>query len=63
MHGNLEPEENVFPTEHINDLWEDMERLNALYEEMHWPHEDVLDFIPDYANNQIIIRNRSQYGR
>ena len=25
--------------------------------------EDVLDFIPDYANNQIIIRNRSQYGR
>ena len=63
MHGNLEPEENVFPTEHINDLWEDMERWNALYEEMHWPHEDVLDFIPDYANNQIIIRNRSQYGR
>jgi len=28
-----------------------------------WPEDDVLDFIPDYENNQIIIRNRSQYGR
>ena len=58
MHGNLEPEEDWFrksPKEHVNDLWEDMDRLNALYEEMHWPAE--------YANNQIIIRNRSQYGR
>ena len=22
--------------EHINDLWEDMDRLNALYEELCW---------------------------
>ena len=65
-HGNLEPEEDWFrptPKEHVNDLWEDMDRLNALYEEMDWPSEDVLDFIPDYENNQIIIRNRSQHGR
>tara|TARA_B100001057_G_C22386060_1_gene770353 strand:+ start:350 stop:559 length:210 start_codon:yes stop_codon:yes gene_type:complete len=69
MHGNLEPEERgddwfkQSPTEHVNDLWEDMERLNALYEEMDWPSDDVLEFIPDYANNCIIIRNKSQYGR
>ena len=49
-HGNLEPEEDWFrptPKEHVNDLWEDMDRLNALYEEMDWPSEDVLDFFPD----------------
>ena len=66
MHGNLEPEDDWYrkaPKEHINDLWEDMDRLNALYEEMNWPEDDVLDFIPDYENNQIIIRNRSQHGR
>ena len=31
-HGNLEPEEDWFrptPKEHVNDLWEDMDRLNA----------------------------------
>ena len=63
MHGNLEPEEDWFkPTskEHINDLWEDMDRLNALYEEMMWGHDEVLEFVPDHANDQIIIRNRSR---
>ena len=34
MHGNLEPEENIFPAAKVNSLWEDMDRLNALYEEM-----------------------------
>ena len=43
---------------HINDLWEDMDRLNALYEEMMWPHDDVLEFVPDHANDQIIIKRR-----
>ena len=43
---------------HINDLWEDMDRLNALYEEMMWPHNDVLEFVPDHANDQIIIRRK-----
>ena len=46
--------------EHINDLWEDMDRLNALYEEMMWGHDEVLEFVPDHANDQIIIRNRSR---
>ena len=45
---------------HVNDLYEDMEKLNALYEELMWPHEDVLEFIADYDNDRIIIRNRSR---
>ena len=63
MHGNLEPEEDWFrptPKEHINDLWEDMDRLNALYEEMMWEHDEVLECVPDHANNQIIIKNKSR---
>ena len=49
---NFEPEE---PT----DLYEDMRQLNMLYEEMMWDNDDVLEFVPDYENNQIIIKNRS----
>ena len=45
--------------EHVNDLWEDMDRLNALYEEMMWGHDDVLEFVPDHSNNCIVIRNKS----
>ena len=41
--------------EHVNDLYEDMERLNALYEEMMWPHDIDLEFNADYENNRIII--------
>ena len=61
MHGNLEPEEHVW--DHVNDLWEDMDRLNALYEEMMWPHDDVLEMVPDHKNNRIIIKNKSREGR
>ena len=64
MHGDLEPEEHHSPcSEHVNDLWEDMDRLNALYEEMMWPHDDVLEFVPDHANDRIIIKNRSMEDR
>ena len=59
MHGNLEPEENVL-NQHVNDMWEDMDRLNALYEEMMWGHDEVLEFVPDHANDRIIIKNRSR---
>ena len=60
MHGDLEPDEHILPdTNHVNDLWEDMDSLNALYEEMMWPHDDVIEFVPDHANSRIIIRNRS----
>tara|TARA_B100000965_G_scaffold30196_1_gene22495 strand:+ start:4312 stop:4476 length:165 start_codon:yes stop_codon:yes gene_type:complete len=41
---------------HLNDLWEDMDRLNALYEELMWDHEVALEFIADYENNRIIIQ-------
>ena len=46
-------------SEHVNDLWEDMDRLNALYEELLWDNDDVLEFVADYKKNRIIIRNRS----
>ena len=45
---------------HVNDLWEDMDRLNSLYEELMWGHDDVLEFVPDYENHLIIIKNRSR---
>ena len=41
--------------EHINDLWEDMDRLNALYEEMMWEHDSVLEFVADYKLSLIHI--------
>ena len=59
MHGNLEPEEHVWH-EHVNDLWEDMDRLNALYEELMWDHNDVLEFVADYDNDRIIIQNKTK---
>ena len=43
---------------HINDLYEDMDRLNALYEELMWPHDVELEFSADYENNRIIITVR-----
>ena len=45
---------------HVNALWEDMDRLNALYEELMWDTDDVLEFSADYNNDQIIIRNRTR---
>ena len=39
----------------VNDLYEDMERLNALYEELMWAHDVELEFSADYENNRIII--------
>ena len=44
--------------EHINNLWEDMERLNALYEELMWEHDAKLEFKADYENNRIIIQKK-----
>ena len=42
-----------------NDLWEDMDRLNTLYEEWWWDIDDYLEFVPDYKNNRILIVNRT----
>ena len=62
MHGDLEPEEHHWGDEppHVNDLWEDMDRLNSLYEELMWGNDDVLEFVPDYKNDRIIIKNKSK---
>ena len=62
MHGDLEPEEHYWgdETHHVNDLWEDMDRLNSLYEELMWGNDDVLEFVPDYKNDRIIIKNKSK---
>ena len=46
-------------SEHINDLWEDMDRLNALYEELMWDNDDVLEFVADYKNDRIIIKRKN----
>ena len=54
MYENLEPEE------HVKDLWEDMERLNALYEELMWDTFDTLEFTADYENDRIIIKNKTR---
>ena len=60
MHGNLEPDEHVFRDEEPSDMYEDMTTLNMLYEELCWGHDEVLEFIPDYENDRIIIKNRSK---
>ena len=39
----------------VSDLYEDMERLNNLYEELGWPHEDPLTI--QIEGDKIVIRN------
>ena len=46
----------------VDDLWDDMDRLNAIYEELLWHHKYKLEFIPDYDNHRIIINNVSMNG-
>jgi len=41
-----------------NSLWEDMEKLNALYEELCWGHDDELVFTHD--GEEIIIYNKTK---
>tara|TARA_B100000287_G_scaffold122848_1_gene114751 strand:+ start:316 stop:477 length:162 start_codon:yes stop_codon:yes gene_type:complete len=43
-----------------NALWEDMEKLNAMYEELMWDPDDELDFSVDYTNDCIVIRNKAR---
>ena len=44
----------------VTDLYDDMERLNTLYEELLWPNDIPLEFIPDYDNNRIIIQPKNR---
>lgn len=41
-----------------NALYEDMKKLNALYEELCWDYDDELIFT--HNGNQIIIYNKTQ---
>ena len=44
-----------------NQLWIDLEKLNTLYEELMWGHDDELVFRID--GDSIRITNASQSGR
>ena len=39
-----------------DQLYVDMSKLNALYEELMWGNQDILEFVADYENNRIIIQ-------
>lgn len=45
-----------------NQLYEDMEKLNTLYEELCWGHDDELEFIIEYlqGKGKIVIKNKTQ---
>ncbi len=45
-----------------NALYEDMAKLDALYEELCWGHDDELVFQIEYltGKGRIIIKNKSQ---
>jgi len=45
-----------------NQLYDDMEKLNALYEELCWDHDDELVFQIEYltGKGRIIIKNKTQ---
>ena len=45
--------------ERPSDMYQDMMKLNMLYEEMCWDNGDIIEFYPDYDNNTIIIRNKT----
>ena len=40
-----------------NQLYEDMEKLNALYEELCWDHDDELVFT--HENGRVIVYNKT----
>tara|TARA_B100001989_G_scaffold142258_1_gene101148 strand:- start:204 stop:350 length:147 start_codon:yes stop_codon:yes gene_type:complete len=42
------------------DLYQDMETLNMLYEELMWNPDAILEFKADYINNRIIIQTKKE---
>ncbi len=40
-----------------NALWEDMRRLNSLYEELCWDYDDELVFT--HENGRVIVYNKT----
>tara|TARA_B100000927_G_scaffold12804_1_gene10194 strand:+ start:1187 stop:1363 length:177 start_codon:yes stop_codon:yes gene_type:complete len=58
----MNPEDNPYfgePTP--TDLWEDMQKLDELYEKLGWGHTDYLQI--QIEGNHITIRNKSKEGR
>ena len=58
----MNPEDNPYfgePTP--TDLWEDMQKLDELYEILGWGHTDYLQI--QIEGNHITIRNKSKEGR
>lgn len=45
----------------VSDLYDDMERLNSLYERLGWPHTDELTMVIE--GDKIVIRNLYQEQR
>ena len=61
-HAETLPDHNqILNLKHImpnsNSLYEDMEKLNALYEELCWAHDDELVFT--HENGRVIIYNKT----
>ena len=57
-----DPDDNPFwgePTP--TDLWEDMAKLNEMYEKLGWSLRDYLEIAIE--GNHITIRNKSREGR
>ena len=38
-----------------SDLYEDMSKLNALYEELMWPHDEPLDFKATLKTTELLF--------
>ena len=58
----MNPNDNPFWGEPVpTDLWDDMDKLNELYEELGWDHIDYLEM--KIEGNHITIRNKSREGR
>ena len=53
--------QSSYMTKNPNALYEDMSKLNALYEELMWPVDDELTI--RIEGDHIIIRNLSQEQR
>ena len=55
----IDPDDNPYwgePTP--TDVWDDMQKLDHLYEELMWDHRDKLEFAIE--GNHITNRNRSR---
>ncbi len=51
------PDEPRWGSEHVNDLWEDMDTLNMLYEELCWGHDEVLNYGP--SSGEIVVSDKN----